>query len=127
MAKHFDPVQVRRNALVGRDEARMTQKEIADAMIAFYGNIAEKHGGAVSVCFIDVFVGLFPDGTRREERDARPAVLTADVHDPVNPYFPLLSICIPNVTGKYGSEQTAEEEMKELRPYREALERLLGL
>ncbi len=123
----LDPAKVRRNALVGRDEAAMTQQEIADAMIAFYADVAQRHGGTVSVCFVDVFVCLFPDGTRREERDERPALLTATVRDPVNPHFPLRSMYIAHATGKYGSEQTAAEEMEELRPYREALERLLEL
>lgn len=123
----LDPAQVRRNALVGRDETSMTQEEIAEAMLRFYGAIAEKHGGAVSACFVDVFVGVFPDGSRRVARGERQVTLTAAVRQPLHIYFPLRSMYIAHATGKYGCEQTLAEEMQELRPYREALERLLNV
>lgn len=121
----IDPALVRRNALEGMHEDEMSQQEIADAMIHFYRSLAEKRGGSVSARFVDVFVCLFSDGTRREERGERPVLLTTEVRPPLNLSFPLRSMYIAQASGVYGSEQNAEEERKELAPYREALERLL--
>ncbi|MDO8583585.1 MAG: non-canonical purine NTP pyrophosphatase [bacterium] len=123
----LDPARVKRNALGDRDEATMTQQEIRDAMILFYQTIVKRHGEPVGAYWEDVSALVMPDGTVTIESGQRPIVITGEIHGPVNDFYPLRSMYQVAATGKYPIEQTPEEEWVELAPFREALERLLGL
>jgi inosine/xanthosine triphosphate pyrophosphatase family protein len=123
----LDPAKVKRNALEGRDETSLTQDEIAHAMSSFYAKIVERHGGRLSAYWEDVFALLLPDGSTRRERDTRPIIITPTIHGTLDPYFPLRSMYIVEPTGKYVADQTPEDHVVELRPYAEALKRLLEI
>ncbi len=122
----LDPAKVRRNALVGRDEATMTREETAQAMTAFYRSIAERHGGSIAAHWEDALALVLPDGTVKRERIRRPVLLTSTIREPINPNFPLRSMYIVEPTGKYTADQTSEEELVEMKPYQNALKRILG-
>lgn len=123
----FDPAKVRRNALAGRDETAFSAEEIAGLMIAFYREIVKRRGGPVPAYWEDALALVSPDGTIRSERSRRPVMLTDTIHGKINPHLPLRSLYIVEATGKYVADQTPEDELKEMRPYQEALGRLLGL
>lgn len=123
----MDPAMVRRNALGGRDETAMSRQEIAEAIIAFYRGIAARRGGRVEASWEDAFALSLPDGAMREERSHRPVMLTDDVRGEVNPHFPMRSTYIVGPTGKYVADQTPEDEILEMQPFRDALKRLLGI
>jgi len=121
----LDPAKVKRNALGGRDESEMSREEIGQAIVAFYRAIAERRGGRVEAYWEDVFALILPDGTIRRERGRRPVTLTSEIRGVPDPYFPLRSMYIVGLTGKYSIDQTPEEYMAEFEPYRSALKRLL--
>lgn len=123
----LDPAKVRRNALAGRDESAMSAEEVAQAMIDFYKNIVERRGRRVQAYWEDAFALILPDGTVRRDVSRRPVALTTESRGTINPHFPLRSLYVVEATGKYAADQTPEEELIEMRPYREALERVLGL
>ena len=123
----IDPAKVRRNALAGRDEADLSAKEVAEFMIAFYREIVKRRGGPVPAYWEDALALVGSDGTVRYGRSRRPVTLTDAVRGQINPHLPLRSLYIVEATGKYVADQTSEDESKEMRPYQEALERVLGL
>ncbi|MBI1907921.1 hypothetical protein HYS28_00700 [Candidatus Uhrbacteria bacterium] len=124
----LDPAKVRRNALGDRDESTMTQEEIGKMMVEFYQGVARRHGGEAKGQWADAFALVMPDGTVTTELGVRPVILTDIPTGPVDWHFPLRALYKTVVaTGRHPSQQTAEEEWLELAPYREALERLLGL
>ena len=123
----LDPAKVRRNALEGQDEAALSADEIAKLMVAYYRRIAEAHGGRAPAYWQDVFALLNPDGTLKTDESRRPVILTPEVRGQTVPNFPLRSMYIVEATGKYATEQTEEEELVELKPYQQALRRLLDL
>lgn len=123
----LDPAKVRRNTLGGRDESTMTREEIRDAMLGFYQNIARRRGGTVEAYFEDAFGLVIPDGTVKTDRGFRHLTLTDEVRGEVDAHFPIRSLYIVKATGKRVAEQDEAEESLELKEYREALERLLGV
>ncbi len=126
LGEDLDPARVRRNALGGRDEATLSREEMAALMIAFYREIAERHGGSVDACWEDAFALVMPDGSVKHERDERPMRLTAEVRGVVDPNLPIRSMYTSLITGKYTCEQTVEEQAVEMQPYQAALKRLFG-
>ncbi len=122
----FDPAKVRRNALAGRDEATMTREEIAQAMTSFYGSIAERHGGTVAAYWEDALALVRPDGSVKHDAGKRPVTLTSKPHGTIDSHLPIRSMYIVAATGKYSADQTPEEELLEMKPYQDALKRILG-
>ena len=84
-------------------------------------------GGPVSAYWEDAFALVLPEGSIREETGRRPVTLTGEIHGVVDPFFPLRSLYRSDTTGKYFAEHSPEEELIELRPYRDALLRVIGL
>ncbi|MFH1315786.1 MAG: non-canonical purine NTP pyrophosphatase [Candidatus Uhrbacteria bacterium] len=123
----LDPAKVKRNALEGRDEAELTQPEIAEAILKFYCNLVQQRGKPIPCCWEDCYALVLPDGTIRTEHGQRPVTLTDRLRGEVNPYFPLRSLYIVGPTGKYTCDQTEEDEALELSPLREALYQILKL
>jgi hypothetical protein len=121
----LDPAKVRRNALHGRDESTMMPDEIGLAMVNFYREIVEKRGENIPSYWEDAFALVLPDGSVRHESGRRLVTLTSQVHGKINPALPLRSLYIVEATGKYANEQSPEEELLELKPYKEALLRIL--
>ncbi|MBI4139230.1 hypothetical protein HY479_03735 [Candidatus Uhrbacteria bacterium] len=125
--ENIEPAMVKRNALDGRDESSMTCDEIANAMVEFYRKIAARHGGTAKALWKDVFALILPDGSVKREYGERPVTLTGEVRGKVDPHLPLRSMYIVESTGKYTADHTPEEHLIELRPYQDALKRLLGI
>lgn len=123
----LDPSKVRRNALGDREESLMTREEIGMAMLEFYRDIATRHGGAAKAYWVDAFALLMPGGMVRTERNERPVILTNVPAEPIDYHFPIRSLYKIVITGKRPSEQNEAEEQLELQPFRDALERLLGI
>lgn len=123
----LDPALVKRNALAGRNESDLSQEEIAKAIMTFYRDIAERHGGRAPAFWRDALALVLPDGSVRREVDKRPVILTGEVYGEPDPYFPLRAMYIVEATGKYVADQTPEEELVDLRPFQEALIKLLEL
>ncbi|MFH1620628.1 MAG: non-canonical purine NTP pyrophosphatase [Patescibacteria group bacterium] len=122
----IDPAKVKRNALGNRDEDTLTPQEIGDLMINYYKKLAQNHGGQIPAYWQDAIVLVLPDGSVRQEQARRDVTLTTESHGAVNPHVPLRSMYIVAANGKYATEQSLEDEMKELRPVKEALERLVA-
>jgi len=123
----LDPAMVKRNALGDRDEASLSQEQIAELILSFYRKIVARHGGPVSAYWEDSFALVTPEREVRNEHGRRPVILTGEVRGDINPFFPMRSIYIVKPTGKYVYEQTEDEEAIELQPLQEALIRLLKL
>ena len=123
----LDPAKVKRNALGSREESAMTQEEIAQAMVGFYRGIVSRHGGNVPAYWEDVFAMVLPDGGVKREQDRRPVILTAEIVGKLDPHMPLRSMYIVESTGKYVADHTPDEEFLEMKPFQDALQRLLGI
>ncbi|MDA0208131.1 MAG: leucine--tRNA ligase [bacterium] len=117
----MDPAEVRRSVVTEEEEAALSQREIADRMLAHYKGLAEARGGVIEGHWHDVFVCIFPDGTEKVTECKRPIQLSTKVHEPVDEFFPIRSLYINRKTGKYPKEQTEEETRVELEDYRVAL------
>ncbi|MBI5654865.1 non-canonical purine NTP pyrophosphatase [Candidatus Uhrbacteria bacterium] len=122
----LDPAMVKRNALQGKEEKTLTQKEVGQAMLEFYQELARKHGGKAEAYWKDVFALVMPDGTEKTAEDIREVVLTDEVHGEVNEFFPMRSLYYSKVTGRYACDASEEDELIELMPYTQALVGLLG-
>lgn len=117
----MDPAEVRRSMITAEEEASLSQKEIADRMLAHYKGLAEERGGVIEGHWHDVFVCIFPDGTEQVTECKRPIQLTTKVNEPVDEFFPIRSLYINKKTGKYSKDQTEDETRIELEDYRAAL------
>lgn len=123
--EEIDSVKIKRNALEGTDESKLTEDEIYQKMLKYYQKIAEKHGGKADFYFKDVYTILFPDGSRKQTSSVRHCTLTAIPKGYV-PQFPIRSLYISKATGKRPAEQTEEDEKKEFRPICDAIVKLIS-
>lgn len=121
----LDPAMVKRNALEGADERSLSQKEIGQKILAFYQNLARKHGGKAEAYWKDVFVLMMPDGSERSAEAIREVVLTDVVHGEVNEFMPMRSLYYSKVTGKFTADSTDEDELLELAPVTKALTEIM--
>ena len=122
----MDSARVRRNALGDRDESAMSREDIAWAMVAFYKKIVQRRGGAVPAYWDDAFALVMPNGKVFEERGRRDVMLTGEVHQPIDLNFPLSSLYVGKLTGKYSAEWSPAEQALELRSGKERLTRLFS-
>ena len=124
--EEIDPVRVKRNALSGKDEKKLTQGETAKLILDYYQQIAKKNNGKVDAYWKDIFCLSLPDGKILNSESKREVILTDQVRGRVDSYFPMRSLYRIKASGKYTSEQTEEEELAELKPFTDALVQLLG-
>ncbi|MDP2709329.1 MAG: leucine--tRNA ligase [bacterium] len=122
----IDPVKVKRNALKGKDEKKLTQEKIAELMHEYYKGIVRKRGGKVEAYFQDELALSLADGTIEAVGDTREIILTDQMKGKMDIYFPIRSLYLAKATGKYAADQNEAEELKELEPFTQSLNKLLG-
>lgn len=104
-----DPARVRRNALEGIDESKLSQEEIAEKMLGYYQEIARKNGGEVEGYWLDSWCLVLPDGSMQTSESKREIVLTDHVLSEVDIHLPVRSLYKVKVSGKPVAQQTEEE------------------
>ncbi|HVM77207.1 MAG TPA: non-canonical purine NTP pyrophosphatase [Candidatus Paceibacterota bacterium] len=124
VGEEIDPVTVKRNALGGVDEKKLSVEEIATRMQSYYKDIASRHGGAVDAEWRHAFCFVTPEKIAVSSDAVRPVTLTAESKGAFDPTLPLRGMYIPKPTGKYPVDETEEEEMKELQPLIDGIKRL---
>jgi len=121
----IDPITVKRNALLGADEKSLSVLEIAARMQKYYQDIASSRGGKVDAEWRNAFCFITPEKFALHAESVRPVVLTDKLRGKIDPYLPLRGLYISKITGKHVLEQTEDEELRELEPITEAIEKLV--
>lgn len=116
----------KRVALGGRDESTLSKEAMAEAMLAFWKNIARKHGGKVDAAWIEEFVLLSPHGTEKYAQSRREVILTDQEFGESHLQMPVRRLYISKATGKPALSHTPQEELVELQSIVDALEELLA-
>jgi leucyl-tRNA synthetase len=123
----LDPTRPKRNALAGISEKDLSQKEIAEKMIAYYRGIAKKHGGEVPARWKDSWALVMSDGSvRKAEAYRSESILTDTIHGEIDLFMPIRCLYKVKATGKPANLLTYEEEMVEMKPAIEAVASLFG-
>jgi hypothetical protein len=122
--EELDPALTKRNALEGMDESQLSQEDIRDAIISFYKSLVQKRGELIPGTWKDIYALVMPDGSIHVEISLRPILLTDTVMGEVHPYFPMRSMYINVLTGKYTAQQSEEEHLQEMQPIIDALSKL---
>ncbi len=116
----------KRTALLNQHPStNLSQTEIAQAMLAFWKGVAQKHGGRVDATWIESFVILHPDGTLHCVESRRELLLTDQEFGQSHPDMPLRALYISKATGKPALNHTESEELLEMRPVMDALVALI--
>ncbi|OGZ35000.1 MAG: hypothetical protein A2174_02495 [Candidatus Portnoybacteria bacterium RBG_13_41_18] len=123
--EEIDPVKVKRNALDGRNERKLSQEEIGKLIHEYYKKIVRKRGRKVDAYWQDVAALSLPDGAVNMADDKREVIITDQVKGEIDMYFPLRSLYISKATGKYIADQTEADELIEQGPFIETLKKLL--
>ncbi len=121
----LDPVKVKRNALKGLDEKKLTIEAIGNTMLKYYQSIADSYGGSVDAEWHNNLCLLTPDGKIRHCEAVRPVTLTNTPCGKMDPYLPLRPLYISKATGKHVLLQNEKEELLELEPITNALRDLV--
>lgn len=104
-----DMAKVKRNALEGGDEKKLSQQEIASKMLNFYRQLAVKYGGSIDCQMKDVFTILLSNGDIFQEESNRDYQLVdRDVYN-YDIFHPLNSLKISKLTGKFEDEMSEDE------------------
>lgn len=120
-----EPAQVKRIALAGQDEFKMSQAEIAAAVVEYYQRFITERGGEVPAVWRDCYALLRPDGSLSTIMATRHVTLHAQVREPLDIYMPIRSMYTSDITSKYPADQTETETRQELAPLTRALLELL--
>ena len=115
----------KREALHGVDERSLTREEIAHRIIAFWKNIATKHGGKVNAAWIEYFVLLNPDGSVQKSHSRREVILTDQEFGKPHIQMPVRALYISKSTNKPALDHTKEEQLLEMKPVIDALREVL--
>ncbi|MCB9810888.1 MAG: leucine--tRNA ligase [Candidatus Nomurabacteria bacterium] len=121
--EELDPVTVKRNALAGIDEKTLTIEEVGEKMVAYYAEIAKKHGGEVEAEWKNALC-LVMDGRVYMSEGVRPVILTDQAVGDYDPYLPVRALYKAKATGKHALTHNEEEELMELRPITDAIEKV---
>ena len=122
----FDPTHVKRVALAGEDESKLTQEQIAEKIKDFYINIAKKYGGKKEFYYLDSWSILFPDGEIKQLEYKREYIMTDKVQGKLDINFPMRSLHLVKATGKYPFEETEEEWISEFKNQIDSFESVFG-
>ncbi len=125
----FDPTKVRRAAIeaAGKDESKMTDTEIAEAMVDFYASQAKSAGGKIDFYYQDAFAVLFPNGEVKTFEYRREYTLTDEHIGDIYIHAPMRGLYISKVTGKRAHETSQEEIIQEFACQTEAFAELFNL
>ncbi|MEZ4104542.1 MAG: non-canonical purine NTP pyrophosphatase [Candidatus Paceibacterota bacterium] len=121
--EELDPVTVKRNALAGIDEKTLTIEEVGEKMVVYYAEIAKKHGGEVEAEWKNALC-LVMDGQVYMSEGVRPVILTDEAVGNYDPYLPVRALYKAKATGKHALTHNEEEELMELQPITDAIERV---
>ena len=125
--ENINPLEAKRVALNGVDEATLSQKEIAKKLLEFYKNIAKKNGGKKEFDYVDYYALLMPNGEIKEAKCSRTNILTTESKGDLDIYFPMRNLYYSKITGKRHFESNDEDYFEEFETVSEALKNLLGL
>ena len=115
----------KRKALGKTDEKRLTKDEVSRSLIEFWKKIAEKNNGKVDAAWIEVFVLLNPDGSMHTAESKREVILTDQIFGEAHVQMPIRVLYISKATNKPAIQQTAEEELLEMKPVTDAILKVL--
>ncbi len=115
----------KRAALGEKNEAELTQEEIAKHLVEFWKDIARKYGGRVNAAWVEAFVLLDPNGTLHTAKARREVILTETEFGVPHVQMAVRALYISQVTGKPAAEHTAQEELLEMQPVQDALMKIL--
>lgn len=120
-----DPTKIKRNALKGKEEKSLSQKEMGMLMYEYYRKIARKYGGEIKCQMRDVFSLLMPSGGIRQEKSVRKYLLVDRQVEKFDIYFPLNSLRISPQIGKFMDELSEKEEKVDRQPSIMALKEII--
>ena len=116
----------KRAALAGADEAKLTEAQLAQKLLDFWKNIAQKHGGRVNAAWVEAFVLVMPDGAVREAGSRREVILTDQEFGTPHVQFPMRALYISKATNQPAVTHTSAEETLEMAPVIQALKEVLA-
>lgn len=125
----FQPTKVRRTAieLAGKNEADLSQEEIAELMIEFYQSKARDEGGSIPYHYVDSWAVLYPNGEVKTFEYRREYTLTDTRAGELQPYFPMAALYVSKYTGKRHHESSDEDFYTEFAGQSEAFAELFNL
>lgn len=115
----------KRTALGKKDEAELTQEEIAGHLVEFWKGIARKHGGKVDAAWVEEFVLLDPDGALHTAESRREVILTDTEFGEAHIQMPVRALYISKTTNKPAILHTDAEELWEMQSVINALVQVL--
>ena len=115
----------KRKALGETKESELSKKEIANALLEFWKDVAKKYGGKVNSAWVEVFALLEPNGTLRKAESRREVILTDQEFGKAHIQMPVRALYISKTTNKPAIQHTAEEEIAEMKPVIDALSEVL--
>jgi inosine/xanthosine triphosphate pyrophosphatase family protein len=105
-------------------ENSFTKEEIYDLVINYWKDIATKNGGEIDAAWVDAFAVCMPDGNLYEEDARREVILTNQIFGEPHIQFPIRALYISKATNKPAANHTEEDELIEIQPIYNALEKL---
>ncbi len=115
----------KRITLAGSDESTLTKDQISNSMLNFWKQIARDNGGEIDAAWMESFILLNPDGSHFVSESKREVILTDTVFGLPHVQFPVRALYICKTTNKPAILHTPEEEIMEMKPVSDALEKLL--
>jgi len=115
----------KRAALAGANEAELTEAQLAQKILDFWKNIAQKHGGRVDAAWVEAFVLVMPDGAVREASSRREVILTDQEFGTPHIQFPMRALYISKATNQPAVTHAPAEETLEMAPVIKALKEVL--
>jgi inosine/xanthosine triphosphate pyrophosphatase family protein len=114
----------KRFALEGQTESSLSKAEIADKLVSFWQEKARANGGRVDAAWVEAFVLLQPDGTKKAAKARREVILTDTIFGEPHIQMPVRALYISKTTNKPATVHTAAEELEEMQPVVVALKEL---
>jgi hypothetical protein len=115
----------KRKALEGINENELSEEEISKRLLSFWKGVVTRHGGEVDAAWVEAWVLLYPNGEIKENESKREIILTDKEFGTPHIHMPVRALYYSKITNKPAVLHTEEDEIKEMRPILEALEKLL--
>lgn len=115
----------KRKALEGVNEGELSEEEISNRLLNFWKSVATRHGGKVDAAWVEAWVLLYPNGETKKIESRREIVLTDQEYGKPHLHMPVRALYYSKTTNKPAVLHTEEDEIKEMKPILEALEKLL--
>ncbi len=105
-------------------EEDFTKEEIYQLIINYWRGVARENGGEVDAAWVDAFAVCMPSGTFYEEEARREVLLVDKILGEPHIQFPMRALYISKTTNRPAVLHTEEEELLEIKPIQEALNKL---